>query len=192
MLAAGYLVARQTGSRSDGNKQQTASATSSTSTGARPTTTSPSAAYPNTSERQLLQHIAAAMRASCERAPKPLTGAIAAVHCFGNNLPPVQYNLFRSKTVMARLLNSRAKAAGAHTGSCKTSRPHEKHVDKAMHQERQVGRLLCYTIRGEARLEWTNERLKIYTFSFSRRMSTHSMYHDVYVPAGPHPMRHGG
>jgi TIR domain len=192
LLAAGSLVIRRTGSRPDGDKQRPASATSSTGAGPGPTTTSPSPMSFNATERQLLGHVGAAMRASCERAPKRLTGAIAAVRCFGNDLPSVQYNLFRSKTVMTRLFSSRAKAVGAHTGPCKTTQPHQKHVDKAMHQEQQVGRLLCYTTRGEARLEWTNERLKIYTFSYSKIMTTHSMYHEVYMHAGPHPMRHGG
>jgi hypothetical protein len=192
LLAAGYLVVRQTGSGSDGGEQQTASATSSASAGAGPTTTSPSVAYPNTSERQLLKHIAAAIRASCVRASKPLAGAIAAVRCIGNNLPPVQYNLFRSKDAVIRLFSSRAKAVGAHTGPCKTTKTNPKHIDKATHDERQVGRLLCYRARGEARLEWTYESLKIYTFSFSKQLSTHSMYHDVYVNVGPHPTRHMG
>jgi TIR domain len=191
LLAAGYLVARQTGNRSDGDKQPTASATSSTAAAARPTTTSRSVAYPNTSEHQLIKYIPSVMRPSCDRAPKPLAGAVAAVRCVPNNLPPVQYNLFRTKSAMNRLFSSRAKAAGAHTGPCNATRP-QHHIDTATHLERKVGRLLCYRTGREARLEWTNELINVYTFSYSKLMARHDMYHKVYVNAGPHPIRHGG
>jgi TIR domain len=183
LLTAGYLVARQMG-RPDGDKQQTAPVTDSASAGARPTTTSPSVAYPNTSERQLVKHIPMGMRPVCHRAPKPLAGAIAAVRCIPNNLPPVQYNLFRSKNAMNSLFSSRVKTARAHTGPCNTTRT-SPHVDKATHQEREVGRLLCYETGGETRLEWTNELLNVYTFSFSKLMNRHSMYHKVYMVVGP-------
>jgi hypothetical protein len=183
LLTAGFLVARQTGSRSDGG-EQTASATSSTAAAARPTTTSHSMAYPNASERQVIKYIPAVMRPICHRAPKPLAGAIAAVRCIPNNQPTVQYNLFRSKTAMNKLFSSRAKAARAHTGRCNTTRP-SHHVDEATHQERTVGRLLCFETGGEARLEWTNELLNVYTFSFSKLLDRHSMYHKVYMVVGP-------
>jgi TIR domain len=185
LLMAGYLVARQMGSRSDGDERQAASATSSTAAAARPTTTSPSMGYPNTSERQLIKYIPAGMRLSCDRAPKPLAGAIAAVRCIANNLPTVEYNLFRSKTAMNKLFSSRAKAVGAHTGPCNTTRT-SHHLDKATHNEQTVGRLLCYDTRGEARLEWTNEVLNVYTFSYSRLRDRHTMYHKVYEVVGPH------
>jgi TIR domain len=183
LLTAGYLVARQAGSRSDGGEQQTASATSSTAAAARPTTTSHSMAYPNASERQVIKYIPAGMRLICDRAPQPLAGAIAAVRCIPNNLPPVQYNLFRSKTTMNTLFSSRAKAARAHTGLCNTTRP-SHHVDVATHHERTVGRLLCYDTGGQARLEWTNELINVYTFSYSKLLDRHSMYHKVYMVVG--------
>jgi TIR domain len=185
LLAAGYLVARQMGSRSDGDKQQTALATSSTAAAARPRTTSTSAAYPNTSERRLIKHISPGMRLSCDRAPKPLAGAIAAVRCTPNILPPVQYNLFRSKDAMNKLFSSRANAVHAHPGRCNTTRT-SHHVDEATHLERQAGRLLCYEARGEARLEWTNGLINVYTFSYSKLMARHDMYHKVFEIAGPH------
>jgi TIR domain len=191
LLTAGYLVARQMGSRSDGDRQQTASATGSPAAGARPTTTLHSMADPDTSERQLTRYIPSVMRPSCDRAPKPLAGAVAAVRCVPNNLPPIQYNLFRSKNAMNRLFSSRVKAAGAHPGPCNRTRP-QHHVAEATHLERKVGRVLCYERGGEARLEWTNELINVYTFSYSKRTARHDMYHKVYVHAGPHPLGHGG
>jgi hypothetical protein len=125
------------------------------------------------------------MAFSCDRAPKPLAGAIAAVRCIPNTLPPVQYNLFRSKNAMNRLFSSRVKAVGAHTGHCNTTGS-QPHVDEATHLERQAGRLLCYETRGEARLEWTNGLINVYTFSYSKRMSRHDMYHKVFEIVGPH------
>jgi hypothetical protein len=175
------------------DQQQTASAPSPASA-TQPTTTShnpptnsgarPSAAFPNPTERQLLRHVPSAMRAGCDRAPQPLTGAIAAVRCTANHRLWVQYNLFRSTAVMTRWFSSRVKQAGAHVGSCRQSgtRPH---VDKVLRDRQQVGDILCYKRRGEARLEWTHKPLGIYAVAFSRRLTTHRLYHDILEHAGP-------
>ncbi len=60
-----------------------------------------------------------------------------------------------------------------------------RHVDEVIRDGRQVGRILCYERRGEARLEWTHEPLRIYAFASSTRLTTHSLYHDVFEHAGP-------
>jgi hypothetical protein len=175
-LTAGYLVRRDTG-------------TSSTPTSLSATTTShsmkPSLAFPNNSERQLLKYIPPRIRPDCDRASQPLPHAVAAVRCTGNNLPSVQYNLFHSNDAMYRLFNSRIKAVGAHTGSCKTTAAN-KHIDKVIHDGVTVGSLLCYERQGEARLEWTNKVIHVYTHTSSRSMNTHDMYHDIFMHAGPH------
>jgi hypothetical protein len=124
------------------------------------------------------------MRAGCDRAPQLLTGAIAALRCTTNTQLSVQYNLFRSTAVMTRWFSNRVKGAGAHVGSCRRTGT-RRHIDKVLRDRQQIGRILCYERRGEARLEWTNEPLRIYTFAFSARLTTHSLYHDVFEHAGP-------
>jgi hypothetical protein len=195
LVAAAVLVVRMTGDRSDGEGSQGPSA-SPGSTGApgKPTTTAHNkanpdamaeAAYPNATERQLLTRIPATMRKDCDRAAKPITGAMMAIRCTANNAPSVQYNLFHTKAAMYRLFNGRVKWVGAHPGSCKATGT-GRHLDKVFHDEKQVGRLLCYTYRGEARLEWSNDPLKVYTYVYSRSQTTHDLYHGVYEHAGPH------
>ena len=125
------------------------------------------------------------MRKDCDRAAKPITGATAAIRCTGNNAPSVQYNLFHTKDAMYRIFNGRVKTVGAHPDSCKATGT-EPHLDKVLHDEKPVGRLLCYTYRGEGRLEWTNDPLKLYTYVFSKSQTTHDLYHEVYQHAGPH------
>lgn len=194
LLTVAYLVARNNGSPPSGDKQASM-ATSPTSTGTKATTTSHSmkagqggmtanSASLNAAERQLLTYVPTAVRRDCDRAAKPLPGAVAAVRCFSNNLPSVQYNLFKSNDAMSRLFNSRAKWVHAHTGPCNTTAK-ESHLDKAVHDEVTVGTLLCYARGGEARLEWTNKLIHVYTYSYSRLLSRHDMYHRVYRYAGP-------
>jgi hypothetical protein len=195
LVAAAVLVVRVTG-RSDGEGPQGPSANpASTGAPAKTTTTTahnkPSpgatakAAYPNATERQLLEHIPATMRKDCDRAARPITGATAAIRCTENNAPSVQYNLFHTKGPMNGFFNGRLKWVGAHPGLCKTTGT-ERHLDKVLHDEKVVGRLICYTYRGEARLEWTNEPLKVYTYVFSKSQTTHDLYQGVYQHAGPH------
>lgn len=194
LIAAAVLVVQMTGNRSDGEGPQGPSAGPG-STGAPPkattTTHKPSmgamakAAYPNATERQLLTHIPRTMHKDCDRAAKPITGATAAIRCTANNAPSVQYNLFHTKDAMYRLFNGRVKWAGAHPASCKATGS-EPHLDKVLHDEKPVGRLLCYTYRGEGRIEWTNDPLKVYTYVYSKSQTTHDLYHGVYQHAGPH------
>jgi hypothetical protein len=200
LLTAGYLVARNAGSRSGG--EQGNSATSSAPTGTNTTTTShgmgantggttAGKAFPNTSERQLLNYVSPSMRRDCDRASKPLPGAVAAVRCFSNTLPSVQYNLFKTNDTMNRLFNSRVKVVGAHSGPCSTTAK-ENHLDKVVHDGVTVGTLMCYERHGEARLEWTNKVIRVYTYSFSKSFSRHDIYHRVYEHAGPESHRKPG
>jgi hypothetical protein len=186
LVAAAVLAVRMTG-RPDGEGSQGPSATGAPD---KATTTTAhnkasSGAYPNATERQLLKFIPPTMRKDCDRAAKPITGAEMAIRCTENNAPSVQYNLFHAKDAMYRLFNGRVKWVGAHPGSCKTTRT-ERHLEKVLHDQKQVGRLLCYTYRGEARLEWTNDPLKVYTYVVSKSQTTHDLYHEVYRHAGPH------
>jgi hypothetical protein len=194
LLTAVYLVARNNESQSSGDKQASTAA-SPAATGTRATTTSQgmktgrggmtaNSAYPNASEHQLLTYVPTAVRRDCDRAAKPLPGAVAGVRCFSNNLPSVQYNLFKSNDAMSRLFNSRVKWVHDHTGPCNTTAK-DSHLDKAIHDEVTVGSLLCYERGGEARLEWTNKSIHVYTYSYSRSLSRHDMYHRVYRYAGP-------
>jgi hypothetical protein len=186
LVAAAVLAVRMTG-RPDGEGSQGPSATGAPDMATTTTAHNKASlgAYPNATERQLLQHIPATMRKDCDRAAKPTTGAETAIRCTENNAPSVQYNLFHTKDAMYRLFNGRIKWVGAHPGSCKTTGT-ERHLDKVLHDEKQVGRLLCYTYRGEARLEWTNDPLKVYTYVVSKSQTTHDLYHEVYKHAGPH------
>jgi hypothetical protein len=194
LIAAAVLVVRVTGNGSDGEGPQGPSANPASTgapTKATTTTHKPSmgatakAAYPNATERQLLTHIPATMRKDCDRAAQPITGATAAIRCTENNAPSVQYNLYHTKGPMNGFFNGRLKWVGAHPGLCKATGT-EPHLDKVLHDEKPVGRLLCYTYRGQARLEWTNEPLKVYTYVFSKSQTTHDLYHGVYQHAGPH------
>lgn len=189
LLAAAYLAVRSTGNRSDGGGSQHPSASLATTTTSAHHAQSSSAAakagYPNTTERELLKHIPSTMRRDCDRAARPITGAVAAIRCTENNGPSVQYNLFHTNNAMSRVFNSRAKVVGAHPGPCNIATM-ERHLDKVIHDEKPVGRLLCYTYRGEARLEWTNQLLKVYTYAFSDLLTTHELFHTVYQHAGPH------
>jgi hypothetical protein len=85
---------------------------------------------------------------------------------------------------MYRLFNSRAKRQHAHSGRCNTTTK-ESHIDKAVHDEVTVGSLLCYQHGGEARLEWTNKLIHVYTYSYSKSTSRHDLYHRIYEHAGP-------
>jgi TIR domain len=205
LLTAGYLVARNNGSQSSGDKQASL-APSPAPTGTRATTTShgmkadqgdmtAKSAYPNAAERQLLTYVPAGLRRGCDRAPKPLPGATAAVRCYGNNLPSIQYNSFKSNDAMYRFFNSRVKWQDAHSGPCNTTTK-ASHVAKAEHDEMAVGSLLCYEHGGEARLEWTNKLIHVYTYSYSKSKSRHDLYHRVYQHAGPEshkkPSSHNG
>jgi TIR domain-containing protein len=93
LLTGGYLVARNSGSRS-GEDKQASMAQQPAPTSTRATTTSHAlartTAYPNAAERQLLTYVPAGLRRSCDRAPKLLPGATVAVRCYGNNLPSIQ------------------------------------------------------------------------------------------------------
>jgi hypothetical protein len=185
LLTAGYLVARNSGSRSGRDKQQ-ASVATTTSHGmkASQSGTTANSAYPNATEHQLLAYVPPAVRRDCDRAAKPLPDAVAAVRCFSNNLPSIQYNLFKSNDAMSRLFNSRAKSVHAHAGPCNTTTK-QAHLDKAVHDEVTVGTLMCYGRSGEARLEWTNKLIHVYTYSYSRSLSRYDLYHRVYRYAGP-------
>jgi WD40 repeat protein len=175
-------------------EQQTAPVAAPGSAAGKPTTTATnprtttgttlSAAFPDPSERQLLAHVPRGRRANCARAPQRLVGAIAAIRCSDNNQISVQYNLFRSTTVMNRSFSSRIKTAGAHVGLCRQTGT-QPHVDRVIRVGRQVGRILCYRGHGQARLEWTHEPLRIYASTFSTRLTTHSLYHQVFERAGP-------
>jgi len=188
LLTAAYLTMRSTGNRSDGKGSRHPSASLATTTTADHKQSSSAAAkagYPNSTERELLKRIPSAMRHDCDRAARPMTGAVVAIRCTENNGPSVQYNLFHTNNAMYRVFNSRARVVGAQPGPCNTTAT-VRHLDKAIHDEKPVGRLLCYTYRGEARLEWTNELLKVYTYAFSNLLSTHELFHTVYQHAGPH------
>lgn len=197
LVVAAVLAVRMSGNQSDREGTQGPSATpASTGAPAKATTTTTAhnkassgamakAAYPNATERQLLTHIPPTMRKDCDRAAQPITGATAAIRCTENNAPSVQYNLFHTKGPMNGFFNGRLKWVGAHPGLCKTTGT-GRHLDKVLHDGRPVGRLLCYTYRGEARLEWTNDLLKVYTYVFSKSQTTHDLYHEVYQHAGPH------
>lgn len=182
LLTAGYLVAH------NARSPQGTPATSSNPTGTRATTTSHSMeANPSgatTPERQLLKYIPASMRQDCDRASKPLPGAVAAFQCIGNNMPTVQYNLFNSNDTMYRLFNGRVRWVGAHTGKCNLPTS-TKHLDKVIQDGATVGSLLCYTRQGEARLEWTNKLIHVYTYSSSKSEDVHGMYHRLFMHAGP-------
>jgi hypothetical protein len=195
LVTAAVLVGRMTGNRSDGQGPQGPSANpASTRAPAKATTTTHNkasmgattmAAYPNATERQLLARIPSAMHKDCDRAAHPMPGAKTAIRCTENNAPSVQYNLFPTKDAMHRLFNGRVKWVDAHPGPCNTTAP-GRHLDQALHDEKAVGRLLCYTYRGEARLEWTNDVIKVYTYIFSKSHTTHELFHGVYQHAGPH------
>lgn len=204
LLTAGYLVARNAGSRSDGGGRQGASAaaTSTAPTGTSATTTShgmkaessgmsAGGEFPDPTERKLLGFIPPSMRPACDRASRPLPGAVAAVRCFGNSLPAVQYNLFKTNDAMYRIFNERAKVVGAHQGNCNTTSG-EPHLAKVTHDDMTVGSMICYQRGGEARLEWTNKSVHVYTYSFSKSLSRHDMYHKVYANSGPHSHRKAG
>jgi hypothetical protein len=196
LVVAAVLAVRMPGNQSDREGAQGPSATpASTGAPVKPTTTTAhskassgamaKAAYPNATERQLLKHIPPTMRKDCDRAAQPLTGATVAIRCTENNAPSVQYNLFHTKDAMYRFFNGRTKWIGPHPGSCNTTST-ERHLDKVRHDEKPVGRLLCYTYLGEARLEWTNDLLRVYTYIFSKSHTTHELYQEVYRHAGPH------
>jgi TIR domain-containing protein len=196
LIAAAFLAVRVTGNRSDRDAGQrgpatpastaaSVNATSTTAHNKERSSATAKAAYPNAAERQLLSHIPPGMRKDCDRAARPVTGASVAIRCTENNAPSVQYNLYHTNDAMYHVFNSRANVVGAHPGSCNTTAV-ESHLDKALHDGKPVGRLLCYTYRGEARLEWTNELLKVYTYVFSKSQTAHELYHTVYQHAGPH------
>lgn len=85
---------------------------------------------------------------------------------------------------MTRCSAAGPRGAGAHVGSCRRTGT-LRHVDKVLRDRQQIGHILCYERHAEARLEWTHEPLRIYAFAFSTRLSTHSLYHDVFEHAGP-------
>jgi hypothetical protein len=186
LVAAGIWVAQRTPERPTGTAS--AAPTTSPPTTAKPTTTTASRTFPTAQEKQILGRIPAGIRPNCDRAAKLLPGAIAGVLCTGNNQPSIQYNLYPSKTAMYRQFNARVKAAGAHSEPCNTT-SRSAHLAAHVHDERTVGKLLCYNAGGQARLEWTTDPLAIYAFSYTRSISRHDLYHKVYQHAGPdtHP-----
>jgi serine/threonine protein kinase len=192
LVAAGIWVALRTPER----PADTASGAATTSpvTTAKPTTTHgtgstmASQTFPTAKEKQILDRIPAGIRQNCDRAAKLLPRATAGVLCTGNNQPSIQYNLYPSKTAMYRQFNAHVKGAGAHSAPCNTT-TRSAHVAAHVHDERTVGKLLCYYAGGQARLEWTTDPLTIYAFSYTRSISRHDLYHRVYQHAGPntHP-----
>lgn len=140
-------------------------------------------------EEFLLSHVPTEIQPTCERQDPGLMppGAQAGIQCNTNSgADLVRYFRYSTKSSMDAQYRLALDIAGAvrDLGSCPADIPAELTYTRADNEI--VGRLVCYEADGQGRIDWTNDKLLIYSESVSLEGMSERLF-DFWKTAGPLP-----
>lgn len=158
--------------------------------GADPNSSYDRKAFPDFTERELLTHVPAGVRASCVRGSYYPTNAAASLRCpVKSGASFVLYVSFDETTELKRFFGSRLaglrKTTQYQKGACTTSERSFIHSYTISNPERRGGMRACYVLPEGAVIEWSNEPLAIYAFAQRDDQSLPALFQWWYHRAGP-------
>ncbi len=140
-------------------------------------------------EEFLFTHVPTEIQPTCERQDPGLMppGAQAGIECNTNSGADfVRYFRYSTKSSMDAQYRLALDIAGAvrDLGSCPSDIPAELSYTRAGNEI--IGRLVCYEADGQGRIDWTNDKLLIYSESVSLDGMSDRLF-DFWKTAGPLP-----
>lgn len=140
--------------------------------------------FPTAAEQALLNHISSSLTCYRNDLFRP-DGASASVRCESTTGEFAVYNQFTNVFDMrsAYELERQQEVAIRDSGNCETDRVAESSYNDP---EGQAGRLMCYLKEGRSWIEWTSERLGIYTYAYRNDESDAALFRWWRDVAGPY------
>lgn len=130
--------------------------------------------FPTAAEQALLNHISSSLTCFRNELFRP-AGATASVRCESTTGEFAVYNQFANVFDMrsAYELERQQEVGITDSGNCEFDRVAESSYSDA---EGQDGRLMCYLKEGRSWIEWTSERLGIYTYAYRNDESDAALF----------------
>jgi serine/threonine-protein kinase len=136
---------------------------------------------PTQDELRLLSYVPTAIEPGCGPSATRVGQSMASVACTSGR-QQVLYELYATRDSMDAAFDQNLSVLNAPPGDCSTD--HNAFATYTVGDD-EAGRVLCYLIRGRSQIEWTDERLFVYTIAIRPDPGDLSLYGWWVKQAGP-------